>query len=272
MADFPHLRSLGAFHRLAITLLCLLIAGGFVAAGTHLYNKTNERDQIKGLSLDDVKGTYHGIRTRAPLLVALERNHPETLPKDDHDRLVKWLTGTRVTEDYDNPDLADKAPAEIIARHCVSCHARNASDAVAKKTPLEFLDDVRALAVSRDVTPNPAHVVADSTHAHALSLASLSLVLTLLLAFSRWRGSFAGLLIAAHALGLVCDIGGWWLTRENASFASLIVAGGATYFATAALLLGLIVADLWLPPCRVCRCTCKGTCQGKCQGKACQDK
>jgi len=241
------LRSLGAFHRLGLTLLCVVLAGGFAAAGSHLYTKTSGRDQQPGMSIDDIKGTYHGIRSRAPLLLAMERNHPESLAKDDRERLVKWLTGTRVTEDYDNPDLADKAPAEIIAKNCVSCHSRNAKDAAAKTIPLEFLDDVRALAVSRDVNPNAVADVAASTHAHAISLATMSLVLGLMLGMTRWRGGFAGFVFAAHSLGLLCDIGGWWATRADERFAAMIAGGGAAYFATAAILLLMVVSDLWLP-------------------------
>lgn len=247
MADALLLRSLGSLHRLGLTFLLLMLAGGFVASGTHLFNKTHERDQLKEMSLDDVKGTYHGIRTRAPLLVALERNHPESLPAADRERLTKWLTGNRVTEDYDNPDLGANAPAEILSKNCISCHSRNATDAAAKKVPLEFLDDVRVLATSRDVSPNPAEAIVASTHAHAISLGTMSLVLGLMLGLSRWRGGFAGLVFAVHGLGLICDIGGWWLTRSNDSFAMLIVAGGAAYFATAGLLLLMLIADLWLP-------------------------
>ncbi|MEI7656973.1 MAG: hypothetical protein WCK33_02780 [Phycisphaerae bacterium] len=247
MTEFPRLRSLGALHRLALTLLCLVLAGGFAASASHLFIKTSGRDQVKGMSLDDVKGTYHGIRTRAPLLMALERNHPETLPAKDRDVLIKWLNGSRITEDYDNPDLGDAAPAEIIARHCVSCHGRNASDAQGRKLPLEFLDDVRAVAVSRDVTPNPVEAVVASTHAHAVSLATLSMLLILLVACSRWRGGLAGLIVTVHALGLACDIGGWWLTRQHADLAAMIVAGGAAYFATSGLLLLMVLAELWLP-------------------------
>lgn len=247
MTDFPRLRTLGALHRLALTLLCLVLAGGFAASASHLLIKTSGRDQVKGMSLDDVKGTYHGIRTRAPLLMALERNHPETLPAKDRETLIKWLNGSRITEDYDNPDLGDAAPAEIIARNCVSCHGRNATDSQAKKLPLEFLDDVRAVAVSRDVTPNPVEAVVASTHAHAVSLATLSMLLVLLTACSRWRGGLTGLILTVHALGLACDIGGWWLTRHHAELAAMIVAGGAAYFATSGLLMLMVLAELWLP-------------------------
>jgi len=242
-----HLRSLNIGFRLGLTLLCVVLCGGFAASAGHLFFHDHKRDERPGLTVDDVKGVYHGIRTRAPLLVALDRKHPATLPEDDRGRLIKWLTGNKITEEYDNLDLGDKAPAEIIAKNCVSCHARNASDPVAKKLPLEFLDDVRAVAVSREVNPNSVEIITSSTHVHAVSLATLSFVLALLVSFTRFRGGFVGLLVMLNGLGLLVDIGGWWLTRHYEQFAYLIVGGGAVYFVSSLLLVVMVVGDLWLP-------------------------
>lgn len=246
LTQASYLRPLPFFFRVGLTILTVVLGGGFVASAGHLFNQHNKRDEIPGLTVDDVKGVYHGIRTRAPLLVALENDHPETLPADDRDRLIKWLTSNRITEDYDNLDMGDNAPAEIIARNCVSCHARNASDPVARKLPLEFLDDIKAIAVSRDVTPNAKEILTTSTHTHAISLATFSFTLALLLALTRFRGRVTGVLLALHALGLICDIGGWWLTRLHPTFAYMIISGGAVYFITTGILTLQLVADLWL--------------------------
>ncbi len=247
VAHVSTLRTLPFSFRLGITLLCVLLGGGFAASAGHLFFHDHKRDERPGLTVDDVKGVYKGIRTRAPLLVALESNHPPTLPPEDSERLIKWLTGNRITEDYDNFDLGENAPAEIIARNCVSCHARNASDPVARKLPLEFLDDIKSVAVSRDITPNSIEIVTSSTHTHAISLATLSFVLGILLVLSRFRGRFTGIVFALHAFGLLSDIGGWWLTRLYADFAYMIVAGGAIYFISTAILTLQVLADIWLP-------------------------
>ncbi len=242
-----HLRSLPTIFRVGIMFVLLVLGGGFLAASTHLFYHDHMRDEREGLTVDDVKGVYHGIKTRAPMLVALEDNHPPTMPAADREILINWLNGEKVRDDYDNIDLGDRAPAEIIAKNCISCHARNASDPVAKKMPLEFLDDVMAVSVSRNVTPNSTQIIVNSTHTHAISLATLSLTLGGLLCLTRYRGGFTGLVFALHGFGLLADIGGWWLTILNPEFAYLIMAGGATYFITTAILSLLIAADLWLP-------------------------
>jgi hypothetical protein len=241
------LRSLGFSARLGITLLCLVFVIGFAASAGHLFYHDHKRDERPGLTVDDVQGVYHGIRSRAPMLVALEANHPETLPAEDRQRLISWLNGTKLNEEYDNLDLGENAPAEIIARNCISCHARNSSDDIAKKMPLEFFDDVRKVAVSRDIQPNSIEIVTASTHTHALSLATLSFVLIFLILGTRFKGGAIGMMIFVNGFGLLADIGGWWLTRSNPDFAKLIIAGGACYFISSLLMLLLVVIDLWLP-------------------------
>lgn len=241
------LRSLGFSARLGITLLCFVFVIGFAASAGHLFYHDHKRDERPGLTIDDVEGVYHGIRSRAPLLVALEANHPETLPAEDRQRLITWLTGTKVTQEYDNFDLGENAPAEIIARNCISCHSRNSTDEVAKKLPLEFLDDIRAVSVSRDIQPNSIEIVTASTHTHALSLATLSIALIFLLICTRFKGGAIGMIIFVNGFGLLADIAGWWLTRSNPDFAKLIIAGGALYFISSLLMLLLIVIDLWMP-------------------------
>jgi hypothetical protein len=241
-----YLRTLPGAFRLGIFFILLVLGGGFLASARHLYNHDHKRDERPGLTVDDVKGVYHGIKTRAPMLVALESGHPEGMPQADRDDLLKWLNGDKLRDDYDNLDLGDRAPAELITKNCISCHARSASDPVAKKMPLEFLDDVMAVSVSRNVTPNSVEIITNSTHTHAISLATLSLTLCGLVALTRFRGGFIGIVAALHGLGLLGDIGGWWLTILHPDFAIMIMICGGIYFLTTATLSIAIALDLLL--------------------------
>ncbi|MBL9001789.1 MAG: hypothetical protein JNK25_11705 [Phycisphaerae bacterium] len=244
---FPQLRALSFGSRLGLTFLCFVLLGGIAASLAHLYLHDHKRDERPGLTVDDVKGVYHGIRSKSPLLVALERGHPETLKTDDRDRLMKWLTGKDLSRTYDDIDLGDKSPQALIADNCLSCHKNSSTDPAARAVLLESDDDVLRQSISRDISPNSTAIVVASTHVHATTLAIVGFAVVMLAACTRFGRGLVGSLTALCGIGLAADIGGWWLTRHHEQFAYLIMAGGAAFTLGTVLLVLLILADLWLP-------------------------
>lgn len=260
MSDFK-LRALPTGLRLGLVCLCLVVLLGLGASATHLVWHYEKRDERAGMSYDDIAGAYHGVSTVAPLRRALERGHPETLAKPQRDALLDWLLGKadasgkrpgtnpRVSDEYDNPDLGDLAPAEIMSRSCAECHARaNASKSpVARTIPLDTWDDVRSISISRDVKPTDPKKLVISIHAHALSLGCLSLVLSLMLWWTRWnRGLVSGVVFLA-AMGLLVDFACQILARQSAALVAGIIVGGTLYSGLSVLTVLAIIADLLLP-------------------------
>jgi hypothetical protein len=241
------LSSLPWLARLGLLGLVGVMLGGLAASATHLYWHHGPRDERPGLTMDDITGTYHGVERVAPLLTALERNHPPELPEADRATLLTWLGGDRVSEDYDNLDLGDAAPAEILARSCTSCHARDSDDPVAAELPLLYWDDVKDVAFSRQINPTSREILAASTHAHALSMAPLAVVIALLAFLTRWPRGLVGLLVGVMGVCLFADLASWWLAREMAGLVWVIVAGGGAYNLASALLLLMVGVDLVRP-------------------------
>jgi len=243
------LRELPLLTRLGLTFLVLTLYGGLAASGVHLLGHHQNRDERPGLSMEDLVGAYHGVRVSAPMIEALEGGHPEELAASERELLLGWLRGERISEDYDSLDLGDLAPAEVLDRSCLSCHARNATegDDIGKRLPLEFWDDVARVAFSRAVEPTDAKVLIASAHTHALTMAALSIVVVLLALATRFPARVTGPLIFACGLALLCDLGSWLPARGSAALVTLIAAGGAAWAAATALLLALVLLDLWLP-------------------------
>ncbi|HMN42823.1 MAG TPA: hypothetical protein PKE29_18430 [Phycisphaerales bacterium] len=241
------LRSPPPLPRLGLTGLLLTILLGLAASLAHLYFHDHNRDESPDLTTDDIRAAYSGLDKPAPLLTALERNHPDTLRKDQRDTLLTWLRSGRIAEDYDNIDLGPASPSEIIASSCISCHSPRSSDPTAAAIRLDSLESITRLAHTKHVNPAPVNIVAMSTHAHALSLAPLGIVLGALLWFTRLPRPLVSLLIAAIGLGLFIDIACWWVARASDAAIYGILLGGAAFNAGSALATLLILADLWWP-------------------------
>ena len=245
------LRGLPVSARLGLSLLLLVNLGGFGASAAHLAKHHGPRDGKDGFTIDDVRGAYHGISRRAPLLEALENGHPDeadsgALLPAERELLLAWLRSDRITEDYDDLDL-DPPPADLLDQACLPCHSRNAEQALRAEPMLEYWDDVKPVAFTSEVAATSTDILIASTHTHAIGLASLGLVLVLLLHLTAWSGWLTGGLSLLIGLGLSIDLAGMWLARESAVFVWAIVAGGTIFSASVVLASLVLLLDLWRP-------------------------
>lgn len=243
------LRELPAGARVGLTALVLVFFIGLCASGYHLVEHHQNRDEQPGVSLADLEGAYHGVQTTSPLLEALERGHPDTLLAAERQTLLTWLRGTRISEDYDSLELGDAAPAELLATRCLSCHSRSAvqGEHKAARFALEYWEDVSRIAFSKRIEAVPLKILAASTHAHALSLAAMSVVIGALLLATRFPSWMRSGLCGLAGLSLFADLAGWWLARGSSAWIAPIVAAGALYAASTALSLALVLFELWAP-------------------------
>jgi hypothetical protein len=245
--ELPRLRELSAGARVGVTALVLVLLGGLAASGYHLREHHQNRDEAPGVSMVDLEAAYRGVQTTAPLITALERGHPPALRAQDRELLLGWLRGKRISEDFDNLDLGDSAPSELLSRNCSACHSRAEAPAQGAGIALEYWEDVSKLAFSRKLEALPVKILAASTHTHALSLACVTALVGALLALTRWPRAVRSGLFAAAALALSVDLASWWLARESAAFVAVIAASGVVYAASLAIALVLVLLELWLP-------------------------
>ena len=248
-AGWPRLRDLPCLAKVGVAALLLVVLGGIAVSMLYMYDHYENRDETPGLTMNDLEGAYHGVSAPSPLLEALRRGHPEALAVADRDALTKWLTGDKLSENYDNLDLGDSAPSEIMARSCLECHARknSATQPIAKTVPLDYWDDIKPIAFSKDIRPGSAKVLMASAHAHSLSLATLTLVLAGLLMMTGWPRALVAALIGALGVGLLIDLACWFVAREVAWATYGIVVFGAVFNGGSALAGVLVLVDVCRP-------------------------
>lgn len=232
------LRSLPLALRAGLSGVVLALALGLWASLDHLRSAHGKRDEVPGFSLDDLVASYHGIHAPARLGQALQRGHPEGLAPAEREALLAWLSSARVAEGYDEA-------GEILAARCTSCHARKAQDPGAT-LPLEYWDDVKPLAFARELPATPLEIVTTSLHAHASSMALLTLAVMALCWCTRWPAWLRGGGALVGGLALIADLGSWLLARESSAFVYVIAAAGALWSLWMALALALVFAELWL--------------------------
>lgn len=245
----PRLCDFGRLWRLGIGLLVICLVGGYAVSGVYLKQHYENRDERAGLSFTDIQGAYAGAVSPSLLLSAIEDGHPEGLGEADRTALLDWLRGGRVREDYENFDLGEAMPADIIAISCVSCHSRGAAGEDAyPSVPLDYSDDVFAIAQSKEILPKDPKIIIQSLHAHMPAMATCSIALAILAGFTRWPRALVGLLVTVTAVGLVADFAGQWFARTHAAgWTWAIVLGGFAATGGVSLLGLLAVADAWLP-------------------------
>ncbi|MBK7643103.1 MAG: hypothetical protein IPJ19_08630 [Planctomycetes bacterium] len=240
------LRALPFALRAGLTGVALALLLGLWASLDHLRTAHEKRDELPGLSLDDLVASYHGIHAPARLAESLRSGHAPELPQAERESLLAWLGSKRVAEDFDNPDLGAKAPAEILAARCTNCHARKSQDPGAR-IPLEYWDDVKKLAFARELPATPLEIVTTSLHAHASSMALLTLAVMALCFCTRWPAWLRSGGALVGGLALVADLSSWLSARESAAFVYVIAAAGALWSVWMALALVSILLELWLP-------------------------
>lgn len=245
----PRLRSLPFGARFGLTALVVVLLIGQATSLAHIYLHNEKKDNEPGLSMLDIAGTYHGVEVPAPLRVSLEDEHPEGLPPAAKAALLAWLQKDPdgISRAYDDLDLGDLAPSELIAANCLSCHALATAPTKGAGVALDSWDAVKRIALPKSISPPPISILVMSTHAHALTLGIIGVVVALLLWFSRWPRRLGGLLVFLMGVGLFCDIGGWWVAREYFAAIYAIILGGAAFNGALALALLLTLVELWWP-------------------------
>lgn len=243
------LRNLPLAARLGLTAALGVLAIGAWASLVQIDKQHAKNDGLEGLSFEDVAGAYHGVLIEAPLVSMLTTDalHPPTLTEDERRGLLEWVEGDSLIDGYDDFDLDDMAPAMILERRCVECHAAGSGVAGAESMPLEYFDQVERVVQSKELTPTPWPILLTSIHTHATSVGTLVVVVGLLACLTRFARPVRSLPMLLGGAGLLLDIGGQLLARAEALFVWGVLGGGALFGTGLALGMVLVAAELWLP-------------------------
>lgn len=243
------LRNLPLGAKLGLLCAVIVLFGGYeIAAIKHLFEHHSPRDERPGFSPDDVEAVYHGLNRPPPMLSLLRDDHAPDMPDADRAILIKWLESADVTTNFDNIDFDDLTPQEVIASNCLDCHGLSSAADQGADIRLANWNDVKEFAFPVVINPTDPKILLASMHAHAPTMAVVTIVLALLACMSGWApGWLRGLLIFLAGAALLVDIASWFPAGGNAMFAKLILGGGIVHSAAMGLLMLIIAIELLLP-------------------------
>lgn len=221
--DNFRLRSLPVSVRLAITFFLMALGFGYLLALLNLYIHLSKADGVNGLTSADIVRTFHGPENKQTMLEAKVTfgSMKDFVPDDlSRGKLVSWARDGAPEKQY-NEEIA-----KIFNENCIGCHN---PDGLMKNFPLTSYKEITNPAkrlISQDRGKSIASLV-QSSHTHFISMGMMFFLLALLFFCTGAPSWLKNLILPIPFIGIICDVGGWWLTKYIAGFAHLVMAGGA---------------------------------------------
>jgi hypothetical protein len=277
--DSLRLARLALPAKILLTLFVLVVGPGYLVATANIFFQHQNADLEPGLTLDDLKRTFHGLEKEVTPdaeitvnSVMLEQVRPdgdmreylETGGEPAIRALVSWLEAEAKEEDFATPALFapdDPSAQEVLTLYCVECHNSDGGDM--EDVPFAAtMDDQAEFALvfetaEADVTvnqegpqvltlaPKNIRTLVHVTHAHILTIPVFTMIVGVLFLMTGMGSSIKLLLGPLPMLATLLDIGSWWLARFSEPFIYVIAAAGAVFGASFALQILCILLSTW---------------------------
>jgi mono/diheme cytochrome c family protein len=277
--DSMRLARLSLAAKLLVTLFVLLEGTGYLVATANIYLQHQDADLEPGLTLDDLRRTFHGlekeitpkdevqitsrmlkqVQSGGKMRKFLERGGEPAIRA-----LLAWLERGAKEADFAKPDLVqsgDASAKQVIAARCVECHHAKGGEmedlpyASAKDAEPEYA--LVAVAAAREfhtVKSGPQRVslapmgikeLVLVTHIHILAIPAFTLIAGTLFLMTGFGRITKCILVPLPMLATLLDIGSWWLARWYEPCIYVIAASGAIFGLAFGLQILGILGSMW---------------------------
>ncbi len=278
--DDIRLAKLPLSGKLLVTLFLLIIGPGYLAGTANIFYKHQYADDEPGLTLDDLRATFHGmqktfkpddkITVNSEMLSQVRpdgemREYLENGGDEAVRGLIKWLENEAKEEEFAKTGLSqegDPSAQEIIKAHCIECH--NADGGDMEDVPYAETDSSDPQYEMVMETAKPEVTVEESgmqtkvykptgqsrlvqiTHVHILTMPVFTFIVGVLFLMTGIPSKLKLLIGPLPMLAVLLDISGWWLARWIEPFIYVIAAAGGLFGAMYALQILCILGSMWL--------------------------
>ncbi len=230
------LRTMPVLTKVIISLFLILCGLGYLLGFTNIYLTYNLVDEKPGLSLEDIKLTYYGVRNKTTFEKAIDGSMKQYFKNDKEHQVVKdWvLDGTpKSTWNTEIETITDAS--------CSTCH----SEATALAGVVtENYEDVEKLLVQNS-GKSWSRIVGVS-HTHILAITPLVFLLVLLLSFTSYPLIIKNVVSIFAFSSVFFDVVFWFLAKLSPFFSIFVLIGGMSLGLTFGALVLLPLYDLWI--------------------------
>ena len=279
-SDGIRLAKLSLPAKLLVTLFLLIIGPGYLAGTANIFYKHQYADDEPGLTLDDLRATFHGMeKTFKPDDKVTVNSEMLTQVRPDGEMreyledggepairgLIKWLENEAKEDEFTEEGLdqeGDPSAQAIIKAHCIECHNSDGGDM--EDVPYAETDESDPQYALVMTTAKPDITVEESgvqtkvykptgesklvhiTHVHVLTMPVFTFLVGVLFLMTGISDKLKLIIGPLPMLAVMLDIGGWWLARWIEPFIFVIAAAGGIFGAMYALQILCILGSMWL--------------------------
>lgn len=224
---FTYLHTLPLGSKLLYTMVLLVLGMGYLFALIYVFESHAGRDGKPGLSVRDVVIAYSGDQGVTRLESALKGPMSGMLHKEDVAEIVAWVRSDTGSEQFETKIVP------ILEEHCQSCH-----DGSNPHIPnLKGYNNVMKM-VQLDTGADIFTLIRVS-HIHLFGMTFIFFITCMIFVHAYVRPLwFKYAVIVTPFIGIIFDIGSWYLTKVYTPFAWVVMIGGG--------FMGLAFAIQWI--------------------------
>ncbi|MDO9162774.1 MAG: hypothetical protein Q8N35_17720 [Methylococcaceae bacterium] len=204
-------------EKMLYSLFLMTIGIGYLFALTHMYYTHQMRDGEPGMSIQDVMIAYYGSQDQTRLGSAINGGpmEPNLKSANDKEKILVWLSTGKSKAAFEQ----DIAP--ILNRDCTLCHNGETNPGLPNLTNYEGVMEV----ASSKAASIPGLVKV--SHIHLFGIAFILLFVGRIFIYCRMNVTLKRIIVVIPFLSMLIDTLSWFITRNNPSFAYVVVASGA---------------------------------------------
>lgn len=221
-------------ERILNTVFLLTIGLAYIMALINMYYTHQGRDGKPGLSMEDIVIMYHGSNTQTRLGGAINGiMEPNLKYKGDKEVILKWI--------HDGADEAgyqqDIAP--ILNRDCVHCHNPSVNPSLPDLTRYQGVAEV----AHAGGATLPALVRV--SHIHLFGIAFILYFIGKIFLLCDMNIYVKRIAVVIPFAAMVLDVMSWFITKNIAQFAYVVVLSGALMGLSMGIQILLSIYQMW---------------------------
>lgn len=230
------LRAMPVLTKIIISLFLILTGFGYLLGFTNIYLTYSHVDEKPGLSLEDIKLTYYGVRNKTTFEKAIDGSMKQYFTDKKEYQVVKDWVLEGASEDTWNSEIE-----AIVDASCSTCHSE--ATALADIVTEEYSDIEELL--TQNSGKSWGRIVGVS-HTHLLATTPYIFLLVILLSLTSYPSILKNLVSIFAFSAVFLDIGSWFLAKLSPFFSIFVMIGGMSLGLAFGLLVILPLYDLWI--------------------------